>query len=153
MLKLPASCTSRLNALIANATRDPLHDLPRVSIQVCSSLSPCLYSGSAGVKSLSDPTLSSLPSNQITSESVFDLFSCTKLVTVIAALQLIEEGKLSFEEDAGNWLEELRGVRVLRAEGLDQEPSRIRVKDLMIHTAGYVFYSFSPTFQRANFRR
>jgi CubicO group peptidase (beta-lactamase class C family) len=75
----------------------------------------------------------------------------TKPVTSIAAMMLMEEGKLKLEDPVTKWLPELSNQRVLKdAQGpLDQTspaPRDITVEDLMTHRAGlaYGFTSIGP---------
>lgn len=47
-------------------------------------------------------------------DTVMALFSVTKLVTVIAALQLVEEGKVALDDDVSEILPELTSLPVLQ---------------------------------------
>jgi CubicO group peptidase (beta-lactamase class C family) len=87
----------------------------------------------------------------MTRDTLFRIASMTKPVTSVAALMLLEEGKLRLEDPIGKWLPELTGMQVLRdAEGPIDEthpsPREITVEDLFTHRAGlaYAFTSMGP---------
>lgn len=69
-------------------------------------------------------------------DSVFWIASMTKSISATAILTLVDEGRLSLDEPASQWLPELGAVKL--ASG--QPPSRpITLRDLMSHTAGIAF--------------
>jgi CubicO group peptidase (beta-lactamase class C family) len=87
----------------------------------------------------------------MTRDTLFRIASMTKPVTSIAALMLLEEGKLRLEDPITKWLPEFAGMRVLKdATGPVDEtypaPRDITVEDLMTHRAGlaYAFTSIGP---------
>jgi len=74
-------------------------------------------------------------------DHLFRIYSNTKLITSMAVMQLIEQGKLALDDPADYWLPQLRNRRVLRpgATSLnDTEPaqSAITVRQLLNHTSG-----------------
>ncbi|WP_374517704.1 serine hydrolase domain-containing protein [Undibacterium squillarum] len=74
-------------------------------------------------------------------DHLFRIYSNTKLITSMAVMQLIEQGKLALDDPAEYWLPQLRNRRVLRpgATSLDDtEPaqSAITVRQLLNHTSG-----------------
>ncbi|KAJ6438095.1 Extracellular metalloprotease [Purpureocillium lavendulum] len=82
-------------------------------------------------------------------DTVFWFASCTKLITAIAAMQLVEQGKLSLDskEDVQLYLPELSQVKVLEEDKdgnlkLVEQQRRITLRMLLSHTAGFG-YSFS----------
>jgi CubicO group peptidase (beta-lactamase class C family) len=84
-------------------------------------------------------------------DTIFRIASMTKPVTSVAALMLLEEGKLKLSDPITKWLPEFKDMVVLKdAEGpLDQpEPAKreITVEDLMTHRSGlaYGFTSIGP---------
>ncbi|MGZ3402990.1 MAG: serine hydrolase domain-containing protein [Phenylobacterium sp.] len=87
----------------------------------------------------------------MTRDTLFRIASMTKPVTSIAALMLLEEGKLRLEDPIAGWLPEFADMRVLKdATGPVDEtypaPREITVEDLMTHRAGlaYAFTSIGP---------
>jgi CubicO group peptidase (beta-lactamase class C family) len=84
-------------------------------------------------------------------DTLFRIASMTKPVTSIAALMLMEEGKLKLDDPISKWAPEFADMKVLRdAEGpLDDvyaSPRDITIDDLMTHRAGlaYGFTSVGP---------
>lgn len=84
-------------------------------------------------------------------DTLFRIASMTKPITSVAALMLIEEGKLTLDEPIGRWIPELAEPRVLRdAAGplRETEPAQrpITVEDLLTHRSGiaYGFFSEGP---------
>jgi CubicO group peptidase (beta-lactamase class C family) len=78
-------------------------------------------------------------------DALFDLASMTKPVTAVAALMLLEEGRITLHEPISNHLPEFKNIRVETAPGVLSPPTRpIQVRDLFNHTSG-VF----PTRSRA----
>jgi CubicO group peptidase (beta-lactamase class C family) len=75
-------------------------------------------------------------------DSIFRIASMTKPVTAVAALMLVEEGRLRLDEAIDRWLPELAQRRVLRARDAaleDTVPAErpISVRDLMTFRAGW----------------
>lgn len=80
-------------------------------------------------------------------DTIFRIASMTKPVTSVAALTLVEEGKLKLDDPIKKWIPEFANLRVLKdATGpIDQtEPAKrdITVEDLMTHRSGLA-YDFS----------
>ena len=87
----------------------------------------------------------------MTRDTLFRIASMTKPVTSVAALMLIEEGKLRLEDPITKWLPEFAEMRVLKkADGpLDDTypaPRVITVEDLFTHRSGlsYAFSAIGP---------
>ncbi len=84
-------------------------------------------------------------------DNLFRIASMTKPLTSVAALMLVEEGRLDLSDPISRWVPELAAPRVLRdAAGPldDSEPARraITIEDLLTHRAGisYAFFSEGP---------
>ena len=84
-------------------------------------------------------------------DTLFRIASMTKPVTSIAALMLIEEGKLTLDDPITRWMPEFKDMRVLKdpAGSLDDTVPAARditVEDLFTHRSGlaYGFTSMGP---------
>jgi CubicO group peptidase (beta-lactamase class C family) len=84
-------------------------------------------------------------------DTLFRIASMTKPVTTLAALMLVEEGKLKLDDPVTLWLPELKDMQVLKAADgpLDATLPALRditVEDLMTHRSGlaYGFTSMGP---------
>ena len=67
-----------------------------------------LYEGAFGLRDVVDGPA-------MTRDSVFRIASMTKAVTSVAAMQLVEQGKLQLDEPIGNVLPELAAPQVLES--------------------------------------
>ena len=74
----------------------------------------------------------------IRTDAIFQIHSMTKPVVGIAAMMLVEEGKLAISDAVEKHLPEFRGMSVLeKQDGSLHKPSRpINIRDLMTHTSG-----------------
>jgi CubicO group peptidase (beta-lactamase class C family) len=87
-------------------------------------------------------------------DHIFRIFSNTKLVTSICALQLIEAGRLGLDDPVARYLPQVQNLQVLRAGATrieDTEPQRnpITIRHLLTHSAGFtlgLFDNGSPLF-------
>ncbi|GAA5870262.1 hypothetical protein JCM1840_001605 [Sporobolomyces johnsonii] len=143
-----AAVTRELDQAIETACSDPYRGLPRVAVLGASSSSPSLYSGVGGYEQIPS-NRSDLPdAPKLTEDSIFALWSCTKLVTVIAALQLVEQGKISLDDDASKFVPELKELKLLKRidddgnlELVDSD-TIVTVEMLILHTAGFEYEPF-----------
>ncbi len=100
------------------------------------------YEGAAGKRELGKD-------QEMTTDTVFAIFSCTKAVTGVTVMQLIEEGKLSLDDPAKKFVPEIAEIQVLEGFDADGEPqvrppnSDITVGQLMLHTAGFGYDFFN----------
>jgi CubicO group peptidase (beta-lactamase class C family) len=112
-------------------------DVPGV-VAVATTESDILYEGAFGLRALGKP-------DAMTLDSVFWIASMTKAVTSTAAMQLVEQGKLSLDEPIGGLLPQLAALQIL--EGFDESgaprfrPARepITLRRLLTHTAGFAY--------------
>jgi methyl acetate hydrolase len=95
-----------------------------------------IYEGAAGKRMLGHDA-------DMTTDSVFAIFSTTKAMTGTAVLQLVEDGKLDLDAPAETYAPDIGRVQVL--EGFDatgqpklRAPKRdITTHMLLLHTAGF----------------
>jgi len=89
-------------------------------------------------------------------DAIFRIASMTKAITTTAAMQLVEQGKLSLEKPAAEHLPELGKLEVL--DGFDQagkpilRPARtpVTLHHLMTHTSGFVYPNWDPMLAKYN---
>ncbi|BGP13703.1 hypothetical protein JCM10213_007090 [Rhodosporidiobolus nylandii] len=143
---------SNIDQAIAEATADPYHNLPRVVVLAASRDEPRLYAGKGGWAQLppySDKDKLEMEGVPISEESVFELYSSTKLAATVATLQLVEQGKMALEDDAAKYVPELATVKrfvKLDDEGkpvFEENQETITVSMLLNHTAGFHYLFFS----------
>lgn len=84
------------------------------------------------------------------SDQVFYIASMTKIVTTVAALQLVEQGKIGMDQDLGTLIPDLAAPKVL--EGFDDKgvailrPAKgpITLRQLLTHTSGFGYDMWNP---------
>jgi CubicO group peptidase (beta-lactamase class C family) len=87
----------------------------------------------------------------MTPDSIFRIYSMSKPITTVAAMMLVEEGKLQLEEPLSKYIPAFANVKVgveKKGEdgvtGLDLVPTKrpITIQDLMRHTSGLTYGFF-----------
>jgi CubicO group peptidase (beta-lactamase class C family) len=97
-----------------------------------------IYQGAFGKRDLSK-------NDAMTADSVFWIASMTKAVTAAAAMQLVEQDRLSLDAPIGQVLPDLAAPRVLEGFDADGEPKLrpakhpITLRHLLTHTAGFAY--------------
>jgi methyl acetate hydrolase len=90
----------------------------------------------------------------MTNDTVFRIASMTKAVTGAAAMQMVEQGKLSLDQPAGEILPFLASPMVLDGTDANGEPKLrpakgvITLRKLLTHTAGYVYDTWDAEMNR-----
>jgi CubicO group peptidase (beta-lactamase class C family) len=108
-----------------------------------------IYSGAFGKRD----GLSGMP---VRAESIFRIASMTKAITTTAALQLVEQGKVSLTGPVSKYLPQLAKLQVL--EGFDSagkpilkpEQKPIELHHLLTHTSGFVYPNWDAGMTRYN---
>ncbi|MEP6868015.1 MAG: serine hydrolase domain-containing protein [Novosphingobium sp.] len=76
----------------------------------------------------------------VSPQSLFRVYSMTKPITGMAAMMLIDEGKLGLDQRLADFVPEFANPRVVidQAKGLDSRPAagQITIRQLMTHTSG-----------------
>jgi methyl acetate hydrolase len=106
-----------------------------------------IYEGALGKRRLDQDA-------DMTTDSVFAIFSTTKAITGTAVLQLVEDGKLDLDAPAKNYAPDIGTLQVI--EGFDDSgnpklrpPKRdITTRMLMLHTAGFGYDFFNEHYNR-----
>jgi methyl acetate hydrolase len=102
-----------------------------------------LYSGAFGTRDSSGAP--------VNADSIFAIASMTKAITTVAALQLVEQGKVKLDEPVSQHLPQLGKLEVL--EGFDAatgkpklRPARtpVTLKHLLTHTSGICYDIWDP---------
>jgi methyl acetate hydrolase len=112
-------------------------EIPGV-VAVAASGSEVIYQGAFGKRDLGKD-------DAMTPDSVFWIASMTKAVTSAAAMQLVEQGKLSLDDPIGKLLPDLASPQVLEGFDAQGEPvlraakRPITLRHLMTHTAGFCY--------------
>ncbi len=78
-------------------------------------------------------------SKPMTKDSLFRLASMTKPIVTVAAMMLVEQGRMKLNDPIAIWLPELKDLKVETAAGDVALARPVWVQDLMRHTAGFVY--------------
>ena len=101
-----------------------------------------IYEGAFGKRDLSQAAA-------MTTDTVLAIFSCTKAVTGVAVMQLVEEGKIGLHDAAKKYVPEIADIMVLEGFDANGKPkvrppkSDITVSQLLLHTAGFGYDFFN----------
>ena len=94
-----------------------------------------------GTEGFDDPTA-------VSTNSLFRLYSMTKPITGMAAMMLIDEGKLGLDARLADYAPEFAQMRVATdpAKGLESRPAQtqITIRHLLTHTSGFGYAGISP---------
>jgi CubicO group peptidase (beta-lactamase class C family) len=105
-----------------------------------------LYEGAFGELSLEDP-------RPVQPDTTFAIASMTKALASVAALQLVEQGRLSLEQPVAEVVPAFSELQVI--DGFDGDTPRLRpparqatIHDLFTHTSGLAYHFTSPELHR-----
>jgi CubicO group peptidase (beta-lactamase class C family) len=90
----------------------------------------------------------------VTPESIFVIASMTKPITSVAAMQLVEQGKLKLEEPASTYIPELGSLQVLQGFDAKGKPilkpatKPVTLRTLLTHTSGFAYDIWDADMQR-----
>src|SRR3984957_10496073 len=122
-------------------TKSDAKEIPGV-VAMAANSKEVIYQGAYGKRDLSKDDAKE---SAMTADSVFWIASMTKAVTAAAAMQLVEQGKLSLDAPIGTVLPDLAAPQVLEGFDANGEPklrpakNPITLRHLMTHTAGFAY--------------
>lgn len=136
---LSDSSKDGIRTLMDEVTADP-HKIPGCVAVVVDRDGKTLFSHASGKKGIDTK-------EPMTLDAVFWIASCTKMIGGIAAMQLVEQGKLALDDAdlVERYCPELKTVRILK--GFDEngkaetvaKKNRITLRMLLSHTAGFEY--------------
>jgi methyl acetate hydrolase len=121
-------------------------DIPGLAVAAADA-SGVVYSAAFGRRSSAAPA-------RMTEDSVFRIASMTKAITGAAAMQMVEQGKLSLDQPAREILPFLAETKVLDGFGTGGVPllraprGEITLRNLLTHTAGFVYDTWNANMNR-----
>ena len=74
---------------------------------------------------------------EVTPNHIFRIYSMTKLITSIAALQLVEKGILGLDDDLSELMPEMADIPILSNGELVAPKNKITLRHLLTHTSGF----------------
>ncbi|KAJ3519219.1 hypothetical protein NMY22_g13306 [Coprinellus aureogranulatus] len=139
--KITEAGIKALGQLVAQAE---IH-LPGFAVAV-TNIEEELYTAAGGHRVYGDPS-----GGRVTPDHRFWICSLTKLITSIAALQLIEQGRLSVNDPVFQYIPQFKQVVVLEGEHSSKGPcphrpakEAITVAHLLNHTSGLAYFMTDP---------
>jgi CubicO group peptidase (beta-lactamase class C family) len=107
----------------------------------------CIYEDAFGRRNLTETP-------RMTKDTVFRIASMTKAITGAAAMQMVEQGKLSLDQPAGEILPFLANPQVLLGFDGKGNPilraarGTVTLRNLLTHTAGFVYDTWNEDMNR-----
>ncbi|EIW80740.1 beta-lactamase transpeptidase-like protein [Coniophora puteana RWD-64-598 SS2] len=142
MASIPDHTKAELDKILRDVTSSEKNRIPGVVFAAVGRDGKPLYVGAEGVRAIGQEA-------KMTPDTVLWMASLTKAVTGIAALQLIEEGKLFLDDAAqiARLLPELSHVKVVsgsKANGFTYTPVQggTTLRNLLTHTSGHSYTFF-----------
>ncbi len=77
-------------------------------------------------------------------KELYNIYSCSKLITCTAALQLCEKGKFKPDDELYKYLPEFENMSVLTKDGVRPAKNKITIRQLFAMTAGLSYNLNSP---------
>lgn len=140
-MPLHEQAVNTLRSTLEAACSDPETGVPGAVAVVVDKSGDQVFSHAAGRRGVAS-------SDKMTTDSIFWIASCTKLVAGIACMQLVEKGVLRLDdgEQIENLCPELKTLKVLRADGaLEDKNKAITLRMLLTHTSGFAYSFFNPS--------
>lgn len=84
-------------------------------------------------------------------KNIFKIASMTKALASVAALQLVEQGKITLDESLDEYLPEMSSIKILNKNNEIIEPKNsITLRHLLTHTAGFGYWFTSTQLSNWN---
>lgn len=138
-MPLDEETLSRLRNTVDDACADQLTGIPGTTVVVVGKDGEELFAHSAGKQGLTSST-------PMTLESIYWIASCTKVLTGLACMQLVEQGVLNLDDGAQfeTLCPEVKDIKVLRPDGtLEDKKTAITLRMLLTHTSGFSYSFFN----------
>lgn len=138
-MPLDEETLSRLRSTVDDACADQLTGIPGTTVVVVGKDGEELFAHSAGKQGLTSNT-------PMTLESIYWIASCTKVLTGLACMQLVEQGVLNLDDGAQveTLCPEVKDIKVLRPDGtLEDKKTAITLRMLLTHTSGFSYSFFN----------
>ena len=139
VMPLTEQTLDKLRNIVDASCADQKSDIPGTTVVVVGRDGEELFVRSAGTRGLAS-------GQDMTLDNVYWIASCTKMLTGVACMQLVERGVLALDD--GDQLEglctELQDLEVMRPDGsLEPKKRKITLRMLLSHTAGFGYSFFN----------
>lgn len=85
----------------------------------------------------------------INGKEKYNIYSCSKPITCVAAMQLWEKGLFSLEDKLSDYMPEFAQMTVKTESGIKKAENPILIKDLFGMSAGFSYEVYSPQMKKA----
>ncbi|KAI1336086.1 beta-lactamase [Xylariaceae sp. FL0016] len=129
---------SELRTIVNTAASGDQGGIPGATVVIVDKNGDELFAHSAGKRGMASDEPMSL-------DSIFWIASCTKLITGIACMQLVERETLSLDDEGQveSLCPELKDIKVLKEDGtLEDKKKSITLRMLLTHTVGFGYTFF-----------
>ncbi|KAK8041622.1 Beta-lactamase-related protein [Apiospora phragmitis] len=129
----------RLGGIVDTGCADATSGIPGATVVVVGKDGEELFAKAAGKRGVDSDEPMSL-------DSIYFMASCTKLLTGIAVMQLVEQGKLRLDDadQIEDLCPELQDLKVLRPDGsFENKKTNITLRMLLNHTSGFGYAFFN----------
>lgn len=90
-------------------------------------------------------------SDTVNPDNIFRIYSMTKPIATVAALQLVEKGLLGLDDPLNELMPEMTSIPVLNKDGsLEQNNQAITLRQLLTHTSGFSYIGKSDKLKNFN---
>lgn len=147
MSKLSASAVDEIKKIVADATADPVSQLPGASVAIINKNGELLLEYAAGKRGVDS-------AEPLTTDNTFWIASCTKISATVVALQAVEKGLVSLDsaDDVEKFCPELKNIPIIKDVAEDgtvtlvPKKNRITLRQLLSHTAGFSYSFFNKKY-------
>lgn len=81
---------------------------------------------------------------KMTGDERYNIYSCSKVITCVAAMQLWEKGLFSLEDKLSDYMPEFKDMTVKTENGIQKAEHPILIRHLFEMTAGFSYHCRSP---------
>ncbi|OKL62291.1 hypothetical protein UA08_02307 [Talaromyces atroroseus] len=142
--------TSAIDSILQNAYENGI--IPGAVVLAATKDKGVVYSKSLGLRSFEKGS----KSEPLQIDDIMGLYSASKLITGIAALQISERGLVDLDEDVAKILPELACLKVLTGMDdhgkpiMEERSAKITLRQLISHSGGVTYDFLTPLLMRYN---
>lgn len=101
----------------------------------------CVYRHANGFTDINNKT-------EVAGNELYNIYSCSKLITCVAAMQLFEKGLFKLDNELCDYMPEFENMTVISDGKTVQAKNKITVKQLFTMTAGFSYDLNSPQLEK-----
>jgi CubicO group peptidase (beta-lactamase class C family) len=137
-MKLSAQAAETIKSSLDSVTSNPETGIPGLVFVSVDKNGKTLASHASGKRAPNSD-------DPMTTDTVFWIASCTKMITGIACMQLVEQGKISLDDpqDVYKLCPEIEKAKVLQDGKLVDRKGDVTLRMLLAHTAGFGYEFFN----------